>query len=142
MIRSTLGFIYTPQLDKVLLIKKQKPAFHKNKLNGLGGKCDGKESYRKCLSREVLEESGLEIPQAQWHKMGVLSWDEWHVEIFAAILKEKEKHTSMMKTNEVAWYSTKHIPSNVIENLHWLIPLGIYCVTNKTPPVLKIVYPN
>jgi hypothetical protein len=63
MIRSTLGFIYSPQLDKVLLIQKQKPAFHKDKLNGLGGKCEGRENYRHCLSREVLEESELVFHQ-------------------------------------------------------------------------------
>jgi 8-oxo-dGTP diphosphatase len=142
MIRSTLGFVYTPQLNKVLLIKKQKPVDHKDKLNGLGGKCEGKESYRNCLSREVLEECGLSLLPTSWKKIGSIKWAEWHVEVFATIFDGSPQTNHIMIANEVAWYSVKNIPKNVIENLQWLIPVGIDSLTNKTPPKLKVNYPD
>lgn len=137
MIRSTLGFIYTPDLKQVLLIEKQKPFHHKGKLNGLGGKCEQNETYRSCLSREVYEESGLQIAQKDWLKIGVMSWQEWHVEIFAVTHKPTQKKVN---NPDVDWYSSKTVPTNVISNLDWLIPLGLDCLTNSEPPVVRIKY--
>lgn len=125
MIPSTLGFIYTSDLSKVLLIKKQKPVFHKDKLNGLGGKNEVGETTRQCIVREVLEEAGLNILTKDWQKIGSLKWTEWQVTVFVAIYKGKDITNKIMKENQVAWYSVKDLPDNIISNLSWLVPMGV-----------------
>jgi 8-oxo-dGTP pyrophosphatase MutT (NUDIX family) len=140
MIHSTLGFIYAPDFDQVLLIKKQRPAFHKDKLNGLGGKCEAEESGPDCVAREVEEECGLVIPAQDWKKVGVMSWEEWHVEIFVTIYQGEKKNAKTLTEDEVRWYPTHPLPLNVLTNLPWLIPLGIDYLTNDLPPTVEITY--
>jgi ADP-ribose pyrophosphatase YjhB (NUDIX family) len=142
MIRSTLGFIYTPTFDQVLLIKKQRPTFHKDKLNGLGGKCEANEKAEECIAREVKEECGLVIPTQEWKKVGTMSWEEWHVEIFVTIYNGDLKNVQTLTEDEVQWYPTHPLPSNVLTNLPWLIPLGVDYLTNDLPPMVEIKYPE
>lgn len=139
MIHSTLGFIYTPDFQQVLLIEKEKPEFHKGKLNGLGGKNEPNETALACITREVKEESGLFIAETEWLAIGTLSWDVWYVEVFAAVYKNKKTAVSP-DSDKVAWYPTQKLPSNVLTNLPWLIPLGKDALTNDSPPFVKTVY--
>jgi 8-oxo-dGTP pyrophosphatase MutT (NUDIX family) len=140
MIHATLGFIYTSDLNYVLLIEKQKPISHKGKLNGLGGKNEEGEDGKSCIAREVKEESGLEISSDDWQLVGNLSWEDWDVEIFASIYKGNKEDVVPEKDKKIDWYPTKKLPDNVIENLLWLIPLGIDCLLNTNPPIVKVTY--
>jgi len=53
-----LGFLFD-QNDKVLLIKKTKPANLAGKWNGVGGKLEIKETYLEAMARETREETGI-----------------------------------------------------------------------------------
>lgn len=141
MIASTLGFIYTPDFSKVLLITKQKPVFHKDKINGLGGKCETGESSLDCIVREVKEEADILIESKHWIQIGSIHWTEWHVEVFAAIYTGIISNIKSLTECEVAWYDTKKLPKNIISNLSWLVPLGIDVLTEKTAPTIEIEYP-
>lgn len=138
-IKSTLGFLFTPDFKKVLLIKKQKPAFHKDKLNGLGGKVEPGETTLECMVREVEEESGLITQGKNWHKVGKLEWEEWDVVMFAGIYQGK---TSNLKNppEEVTWYLAKKIPENVVSNLNWMIPLCIDILKNAKTLKVRATY--
>jgi len=139
-IPSTLGFIYTPDYKYVLLIQKQRPVFHAGKLNGLGGKQEEGESVRACISREVEEESTLRIDPESWQQMAVMSWLEWHVEVFAVVYNGDIEDIASLASEEVAWYPVNDLPKHVMSNLPWLIPLGIDVLTNSAPPTVKINY--
>lgn len=117
MISSTLGFIYTPDLQKVLLIEKQRPEFHKGRLNGLGGKCERNEESTTCISREVEEESGLKIPPTEWKNIGSMTWDEWDVEIFVVIYKGETKKVTSLTEGLVQWYSAQDLPKKCFNKL-------------------------
>jgi 8-oxo-dGTP diphosphatase len=140
MTNSTLGFIYTPDFQKVLLITKHSPERHRGKLNGLGGKSEPGESGEECISREVSEEAGLNIPVQSWKKIGNLIWEEWQVEIYATVFSGSENNVQSLTEDEVAWYEVDHLPNNVITNLRWLIPLGIDCWTNEQVIQVDVKY--
>lgn len=141
-VRSTLGFIYTSDFEYVLLIRKQRPAHHAGKLNGLGGKFEIGEVARECISREVKEESTLEISPTQWKEMGVMHWQEWEVEMFATIYTGSLENIASLASEEVGWYSVTQLPDDVISNLRWLVPLGIDVLQNEVPPQLEVIYPK
>lgn len=137
-IYSTLGFLFTPDFQKVLLIRKQKPAHHKGLLNGLGGKFEKDENALSCIVREVEEESGLHTQQNEWKKVGLMQWQEWHVEIFAAMYTGKQKLSE--KFYDVAWYSVKDLPADVLTNLPWLIPMCIDALSIPDTLTVHIQY--
>lgn len=140
MIRSSLGFVFSTDLSEVLLITKQRPVAHKDKLNGLGGKCLLRETTRHCMVRELEEEAGIFIPSRSWKKYAHLKWDEWRVDIFAAVYKGAPTDIQTITTDPVAWYSTTTLPAHVVSNLRWLIPLAHDALTDEIPPVVRVNY--
>jgi 8-oxo-dGTP diphosphatase len=140
MIKATLGFIYTPLLDQVLLIQKSKPVFHKGLLNGLGGKTDPGETAAQCIAREVQEESGLVIQEEDWLQIGSLKWTEWSVDVLVAKYSGDQNKALSLTGDPVTWYETNKLPANVVSNLNWLIPLGIDCLKQQHPPQVVVTY--
>lgn len=62
-----LGFAFNKAKTKVILIKKNRPLWQKDKLNGIGGKIEPKEKRFQAMIREFLEETGVKTTIAQWH---------------------------------------------------------------------------
>lgn len=64
MKKYVLGFIFSENLDKIVLIKKNRPESQAGLLNGIGGSV---ESYDKsnvaAMSRECYEETGVDIEE-------------------------------------------------------------------------------
>src|SRR5205085_7953076 len=73
-ILATLGYILSPDGQRVLLVHRNKRAAdaHHGKYNGLGGKLEPGEDIVSCFRREVREECGLECEQL--HLRGTISW--------------------------------------------------------------------
>lgn len=139
--KATLGFIFSPNLEQVALIQKNRPSWQAGKLNGLGGKCEKGETYTTCLSREVKEESALNIPRHSWQKLGNITWKEWRVAVFATRIEETLVNTARSLTDEkVFWVSTQQLPQNCMTNLHWLIPLARDVLSNNSPPTVTVHY--
>ena len=125
MKRYTVGYIFTSNYGKVLLMTKNRPDWQVGKLNGIGGKIEAGESDLAAMVRECHEESALVIPEDQWTTICVMSGSDWEV-IFLAALWPGSKSDAQSVTDEpVAWYETNNLPSNVIANLRWQIPLAI-----------------
>jgi 8-oxo-dGTP diphosphatase len=73
-ILATLGYILSPDGNRVLLVHRNKRPgdAHLGKYNGLGGKLDPGEDVVNCLRREVREEAGLECGEIVLR--GTISW--------------------------------------------------------------------
>jgi 8-oxo-dGTP diphosphatase len=78
-----LGFAFSWDLKEVLLIEKNRPAWQKGFLNGVGGHVEAGESGLQCCVREFTEETGLFIPGAFWQYVGVMEGTSANVEVFA-----------------------------------------------------------
>ena len=73
-IRATLGYVFSPDGTRVLLIHRNARAddAHLGKYNGLGGKLDPLEDVVACMRREIREEAGIECDQLELR--GTISW--------------------------------------------------------------------
>lgn len=71
---ATLGYVMSPEGDRVLLVhRNRRPGdAHLGKYNGLGGKLEAGEDVVACLRREIREESGLECEEVRLR--GTVSW--------------------------------------------------------------------
>jgi 8-oxo-dGTP diphosphatase len=71
---ATLGYIFAPDGQRVLLVHRNRRANdpHFGKYNGLGGKLEPGEDVAACMRREIREESGLECEQMLLR--GTISW--------------------------------------------------------------------
>ncbi len=85
--------VYLRKDNQILMIHK-KSDFHEGKWNGLGGKLERDESPWEAAQRELLEESGVDLPQSQFNLLGVLQFpnfkphkcEDWMVYVFTAKL--------------------------------------------------------
>ena len=65
-----IGFVFSKSLDRVVMIKKNRPDFLAGKLNGVGGKVDANELPTHAMRRECREETGLDI--IRWIKFSTI----------------------------------------------------------------------
>ncbi len=122
--------------DKILLIKKNRPAWQAGKLNGIGGHIEVGETPNEAMVREFAEEAGLKI--LDWFKSAVMLGQDWIVHVFYAY---GPVHQAMSVTSEnVLVVRIDRLPANVLPNLRWLIPLCFDKQISAKP--VWICYPN
>jgi len=118
------GFFFDTQLERVVLIEKQRPNWQKGFYNGIGGHIEPDDEYPEdAMEREFLEETGHLVEKWKWHLFCVYHNDEFMVHFFMAIGDVHAVQTTTDERVERHWID--HLPSNVIPNLLWLIPLAI-----------------
>jgi 8-oxo-dGTP diphosphatase len=133
MTKYSLGFIFNTFEDEVLLINYNKPGkWHDKKFNGIGGKVEEGENIEQSMSRECLEETGLELSGC-WYKIGEFSGKEpfnkeisFVVEVFAVVVDfNMYEQAKRFKSDEgtLAWHSIYNLPEHLLPNATWLIPL-------------------
>lgn len=140
MIKYVAGFLFSPDLEKVVLIEKQKPEWQKGLLNGIGGKIDAGEIPEEAMIREFREETSVTI--ANWkHFCRIDGPDEnvYSVDFFYAISADYDKVKTMEK-EEVITCNSFFLPGDkVIENLNWLVPLALDKIENYSGRITVII---
>ena len=125
-----VGFAFNEEADHILLIHKNHPEWQKCKLNGIGGSIEPHESSQEAMKRECLEETGLKLEWVHkgniwgtYHKdEGTFSCDVYYAydsHIYEFVQREDEK-LEIFDATEVCDYNP------VIDNLHYLIAIGLY----------------
>jgi 8-oxo-dGTP pyrophosphatase MutT (NUDIX family) len=66
------GFYFSFEVERVLLIRKMKPAWQRGSCNGLGGKIEHGESPSQAMRREFFEESELQTLESGWKEYAYL----------------------------------------------------------------------
>ncbi len=100
-----LGFVFTDDCTRVMLLKKAK-TMHVGLWNGIGGKLEANESAKDAMVRECKEEAKLDLPS--WLCVGRLrgnnGGDQWCVHIFATEVSatKMDEVTSDWQTNALA----------------------------------------
>lgn len=122
------GFVFNVQMNKVVLIKKNRPKWQEGQLNGVGGHIEAEESPLAAMRREFEEETGIDT--GNWRAIAKLSSpidmnsaDPWECWFFTTVTGAKPQTQT---DEEVGWYPIAPLPENVIPNLHWLIPLALH----------------
>ena len=129
MIAYSAGFMFFE--DEVLLITKARPSWQAGLLNGVGGKVEDGELHVTAMVREFREETGVDTAAADWTEFAELLGGRnargeptAKIVLYCARAAVRPKARSM--TDEpVAWYLAKNLPSNVIGQLRWQVPLAL-----------------
>lgn len=120
----TVGFIFTPSFDHVLLMHKNRPAWQVGKLNGIGGKFEQGETPDTCVAREVAEESGLAIPASNWKYIAREIFEENTVHFLATVYSGQMDDAKTLTDEPVEWIAMEKLPPEVIQNLPYLLLLS------------------
>lgn len=116
-----LGFLFSEDGKRVLLINKLKPKWQRGKLNGIGGKIEPGEHSIDAMKREFREEAGLQT--ITWFNKGFIMDVSGigKVYLFYAFSNKIDQATS--ETLElIKIVDVNNLPDNVTPNLRWLIP--------------------
>jgi 8-oxo-dGTP diphosphatase len=123
-----IGFAFTEDLNKVVLIRKNRPEWQAGKLNGVGGHLEERESWMAAMKREFEEETGVPNEKQHWQLISIMSDDE-HYRLFVYAAKGDFALEADTKTDEnIARYDVKDLLENAlgnnpetIFNVPWLI---------------------
>lgn len=123
-LRGVLGIIFNKDLDKVLLILRNRPDFAKGKYNGVGGKHEANETDQACASREVREEAGIEIDELAWETVAHIEWKTWDGAVLTTVWQGEEDEVKSLTDEPVSWHKVTELPENCMRNIHWMVPLA------------------
>lgn len=120
------GFLFSEDRERVLLIRKRRPAWQAGKLNGIGGKIEAGETPLDAMVREFWEEAGLRL--GGWQECVVLTGDPtpadaggWRGHFFRRF---GDIETARAQTDEaIEIHSVTALPEDTIPNLRWMVPL-------------------
>ena len=119
MTKYVLGFLF--KADSVVLVAKQRPAWQKGKLNGVGGKVEAGESPEQAIVREFREETGATVED--WRFFAELRFREAVIYCYTATA---EIEVQTITDEAIGWYQIgiiRRLPT--LKNLRWLIPLAL-----------------
>jgi 8-oxo-dGTP diphosphatase len=120
------GFLFSVDGSRVVLIRKNRPAWQAGKLNGVGGKLELGETPSQAMRREFREEAGLDVES--WEQVLTITGEPtafdpsgWQGHFFRAFGDVDTVRTLMDEPLEV--HPTLPVPAGTIPNLMWMIPL-------------------
>jgi 8-oxo-dGTP diphosphatase len=113
------GFMYSPDRSRVLLIRKNRPAWQAGKLNGVGGKIEPGETPAQAIRREFREEAGLDV--GDWQEVLTLAGPDWHAHFYRTFSDVAAARATTDEALEV--HPVRPLPADVIPNLAWIVPL-------------------
>ena len=117
-----LALLYSADSTQVVLMRRSRPAWQAGRVNALGGAIMVGESALEAARREVREESGVDVER--WAE--VLVWEdaEYRMHVMRAV-SDRAHEVRTMEDQEVFLADVRALPSNVIDNLRWLVPLAL-----------------
>lgn len=124
MMNYVLGFLFNSDRTQVKLIRKLRPDWQYNRLNGIGGKIEPGETAVLAMEREFLEEAG--VVTVGWKKFAYMASLDWQCSVFS-LADDNYFREAYSKTDEVLEdikVNELLSRSDCISNLHWLIPLA------------------
>lgn len=107
-----VGYIFSNDLTRVVLIEKAKPSWMCGKLNGIGGRLNKIDGGQPCMamSRECLEETGASIDPLDWIEIYITTFPNFTLHVFYTV---GDYHVSKQKEEieTPRWCDLKEIDS-------------------------------
>lgn len=122
--RYVVGFLFTEDFYSMALIRKARPEWQRNLLNGIGGKVELGETEYTAMVREFHEETGALVED--WTLFARTRWDGGYVDYFFSVKNGVQLKT--MTDEEVLWVNIQDLRFlETVPNLTWTIPMAIAC---------------
>lgn len=134
MKKYVLGLMFSADRTFVALIRKKKPEWQKDKLNGIGGKIEDGELAHHAMPREFYEETGVRTNHRDWSYMGLMKSQPeaehpFEVRIYKAFTDNVfELETQAPEEGEVSVYDVRALmdaPHQMLHNVPALIQLAL-----------------
>lgn len=141
-----VGIMFCSEGERVALIRKNRPAWQKGLLNGIGGKIEAGETALEAMVREFREETGTEVAADRWSHYHTMQGREkdgssFRVEFFATIGDLEALKTMEDEPIEIQEVSSLHPKrTDVVDNLSWSIGLAYDHMTDGRPCVTRTTY--
>ena len=125
--RYVCGFAFYGKPAKVVLIRKIKPEWQADKLNGVGGKIEAGESPEQAMAREFKEEAGINSLPIDWAIFARCIFrgaDVIFLRAFGHIFSCSRTTTAEVIQHQSVFRLDTIPDDKIIPNLRWLIPLA------------------
>jgi 8-oxo-dGTP diphosphatase len=117
-----LALLFDAAGDRVVLMRRTRPAWQAGRVNALGGKLAAAESPADAARREVREEAGVDV--ATWEEF--LVWEDPVYRMHAVrAFDDAALAARTMEDQPVFLAEARALPPEVIDNLRWLVPLAL-----------------
>lgn len=119
-----LALLFTADAERVVLMRRTRPAWQAGRVNALGGKLMAGETPADAARREVMEETGVDVPAGEWEEL--LVWEDpvYRMHVVRAFCEQAEDARTA-EDQEVFLAPVSALPVNVIGNLRWVVPLAL-----------------
>jgi 8-oxo-dGTP diphosphatase len=120
-----VGFAFSHDYSRVVLIRKNKPKWQVGLLNGVGGKLEDGEDYIDAMEREFKEEAGVDVKR--WFPISLMMLPDCDIMFFKAKLRmDQEKEIRSTTDEKIEIHNIVMLDGlNTIPNLQWLIPMAL-----------------
>ena len=137
-----LGFAFSPNLDRVCLIQKQKPEWQLGRLNGVGGKIEPTDDTPvHAMIREFKEETSVTIDN--WKRVIEMGDNSaWSCIVYTTVITHAQFEYGLQtrEKEEIKRVSVNELPQMTMDNLRWLIPMSINVLLNRDQPLDAVRY--
>lgn len=119
-----VGFLFDPQFEKVVLIRKTKPEWQAGRVNGVGGKVEAGETYREAMIREFTEETGLTY--FNWQELAFLNCPFADLQTFWGVSHQYDRViTTTEEQVEIHNVADLLTTPEFLPSILWLIPMAL-----------------
>lgn len=119
-----VGFnFFGPRFERVVLIRKNKPAWQGGKLNGIGGLIEPGEAAAVAMDREYCEETGDDF-RPTWIKFCTLRFPAAVVHFFKSFSPQTTAHDTTAEPIVLALLGSMETETETLANLRWLLPMA------------------
>jgi 8-oxo-dGTP diphosphatase len=131
-----VGFIFSKDGLSTALIRKNRPAWQRGRLNGVGGHIEPGERVVTAMRRECEEETGVTIPEEAWDEIAVVYGDDFQIFYFRTFVEIATLLQMKSQTDEEV-----EIMSPNVSNLSMIVPNVRWMLSFALDPCVKIPIP-
>ena len=77
-----VGFMFSKDRERVVLIEKKRSHWQAGLFNGPGGHIERGEALFRAMTREFNEEAGMYVPEAKWQEVAIVNCPSTRVHFF------------------------------------------------------------